>query len=161
MKLRFWHDEEPKVWWVPPRWLLPIITKHHARIYRATGGRIGSKGRDVPHLIITTVGARSGQARTIPLPYFEADGDIYVVASNNGAPKNPSWWHNLRTNPDVVAQIRSDAFGVHAVSLEATERDALWPTAVSNFGWLAQYQAQIDRSIPLVRLDRIGTDYQR
>ncbi|HLA65847.1 MAG TPA: nitroreductase/quinone reductase family protein, partial [Candidatus Saccharimonadales bacterium] len=58
--------------------------------FRANGGRATSGpfvGREL--LLLTTVGAKSREARTVPLVYHR-DGDRYVVvASKGGAPTNP------------------------------------------------------------------------
>lgn len=55
-------------------------------------------------LLLTTTGARSGQARTAP-PAHTMDGDSYVViASKAGADHHPSWFHNLVAHPDVTVE---------------------------------------------------------
>src|ERR1700730_17957877 len=67
--------------------------------FRANAGRLSGPmaGRSV--LLLTTTGARSGQARTIGVGYGR-QGDRYVViASNNGAPSPPAWFLNLLANP--------------------------------------------------------------
>src|SRR5215472_3386024 len=71
--------------------------KVHAALYRMTGGRIGHSAGGVRNLLLTTVGRRSGESRTVPLTYM-ADGESYVlVASNGGSDRHPAWWLNLAT----------------------------------------------------------------
>ena len=52
-------------------------------------------------IIVTNTGNRTGVIRKTPLMRVK-DGDNYVlVASRGGAPNNPQWVSNLRSNADV------------------------------------------------------------
>ncbi|HLQ61981.1 MAG TPA: nitroreductase/quinone reductase family protein, partial [Candidatus Acidoferrales bacterium] len=69
---------------------------------RAHGGRPTSGpflGRQV--LILTTLGARTGEKRETPLAYTRDGDDYVIVASKGGAPTHPAWFHNLVANPEV------------------------------------------------------------
>jgi deazaflavin-dependent oxidoreductase (nitroreductase family) len=56
-----------------------------------TGGDIDGMHRD-QLILLTTVGASTGERRTTPM-MFHRDGDrILVIASNAGAPKDPDWY---------------------------------------------------------------------
>ena len=46
----------------------------HARIYAATGGRVGGSLFGLDMLLLTTTGRKTGLPRTTPMPYFR-DGD--------------------------------------------------------------------------------------
>ena len=42
-----------------------------------------------------------------PLGYFERDGGYLIVASNGGGANHPSWYHNIKGNPDdVMIQVK-------------------------------------------------------
>src|SRR6266516_3887092 len=70
------------------------------RLLRWTGGRVGLfLGQPVG--LLETVGARSGEPRTTPLLYREDDGRIVVIASKAGAARNPAWYQNLVSHPEV------------------------------------------------------------
>jgi hypothetical protein len=73
-------------------------------LYRLTYGRIGGRMMGNPVLLLTTIGRKSGKAHTIPLAYFEADGSLFIVASNGGAPRHPAWYLKLVTNPAGAIQ---------------------------------------------------------
>ena len=63
--------------------------------YRANGGKVGGMWEGRPLLLLTTIGAKSGQRRTNPTMYLR-DGDrLLVFASKSGAPTNPDWYYNL------------------------------------------------------------------
>jgi deazaflavin-dependent oxidoreductase (nitroreductase family) len=118
-------------------------------IYRLLGGRgMGKVG------ILTTVGAKTGQRRSLPLAVFDAGEDIWwVVGSKGGAPEHPAWVRNLAKNPDKVElEVGGRRLRVNPESLHGSERDAAWKTIVersSNFG---DYAKGTDREIPVIRL---------
>jgi F420H(2)-dependent quinone reductase len=136
--------------------VLRRVMAGHALIYRASGGLIGHKmPGGPPTLLLTHVGARSGQKRISPLTYTKGDGDdLVLVASKGGYPKNPAWFHNLKANPDTVVQVGREHRPVHARVATPEERERLWPRVVENYAGYADYQKRTDRQIPLVILER-------
>src|SRR5436190_7378742 len=88
--------------------LLRRLTGVHVLAYRATGGLIGDRlpGVGGRMLLLDHVGAKSGTKRTAPLLFIETDdGDVAIVASKGGYPKNPAWYWNLKANPETAIQI--------------------------------------------------------
>jgi deazaflavin-dependent oxidoreductase (nitroreductase family) len=136
--------------------VLRRVMAGHALIYRASGGLIGHKMPGAPPtLLLTHVGAKSGQKRISPLTYTKGDGDdLVLVASKGGYPKNPAWFHNLKANPDTVVQVGREHRPVHARVATPEERERLWPRVVENYAGYADYQKRTDRQIPLVILER-------
>jgi deazaflavin-dependent oxidoreductase (nitroreductase family) len=128
----------------------------HGRLYARTGGRIGHRLLGVPCLLLHTVGAKSGAARTNSLTYA-IDGHTYVVvASSGGGSKNPGWYHNVRANPDVVAQLGTRRVPVSAriVLPDDAEYGRLWELVnANNKQRYAAYQRQTSRPIPVVVLN--------
>jgi deazaflavin-dependent oxidoreductase (nitroreductase family) len=123
--------------------------------FRAHGGKASSGpfvGR--PLLLLTTVGARSGQSRTTPLVYTR-DGERYVViASKGGAPTNPAWYHNLRARPTVTIEVGEERFDADASVAEGAERRRLYDQQAALMPGFADYERRTDRTIPVVMLDR-------
>jgi deazaflavin-dependent oxidoreductase (nitroreductase family) len=140
----------------PPRWLIPWISRTHVALYKLTSGRIGAKLAGKPGILVRTVGARSGKAHTICLPYIPYEGDRVIVASFGGGPNNPAWYHNLRANPDVAIRDRGRVFWAHASEITGDERARVWAIVVADSPWYAQYQTRTTRTIPLVRLRETG-----
>ena len=136
--------------------VLRRVMAGHTLIYRASGGLIGHKMPGAPPtLLLTHVGAKSGQKRISPLTYTEGDGDdLVLVASKGGYPKNPAWFHNLKANPDTVVQVGREHRPVHARVATPEERERLWPRVVENYSGYAEYQQRTVRQIPLVILER-------
>jgi deazaflavin-dependent oxidoreductase (nitroreductase family) len=126
----------------------------HGRVYRASGGRLGHHLPGCPPmLLLDTVGAKTLAQRSTALAYFEDGSDVVIVASKGGAPKHPSWLHNLRAHPDTTVQIGRERREVHARVASPEERERLWPKAVELWADYASYQKRTEREIPLVILE--------
>jgi deazaflavin-dependent oxidoreductase (nitroreductase family) len=124
----------------------------HNALYRATGGKIGSRFRGVPTALLTTTGRKSGKARTNPVLYLE-DGDRKVlVASYGGDDRNPTWFLNLTANPEVTLQIGPTTHRMKAEVAGPEERARLWPKLVEMYSDYGNYQKKTDREIPVVIL---------
>lgn len=155
---------DPGRYFTPKGKTLEWITKIHRALYRATGGILGSTVfqraeagdrwplRPMKILLLTTRGRKTGQPRTVPLPYFEYDGRVLVVASFAGGPKDPAWLLNLRDTPDVTLQIGRRAGAARARVLDDAERARLWPRLVADWPRYGLYQESTPRTIPLVEL---------
>ena len=126
----------------------------HVRVYRETAGKRGYHWRGTTILLLTTEGRTSGEARTTPLIH-RTDGDRWViVASKGGAPANPSWFENLRANPEATIQVRGEEVPVSATTAAGDERSRLWSLMTEVWPAYADYQAKTDREIPVVVLTR-------
>lgn len=126
----------------------------HTLVYRATHGRVGHRFLGAPPtLLLEHVGAKSGKSRTSPLTYLRDGEDFVLVASKGGYPRNPSWYHNLRANPDTTVQVGSQQIAVHARVATQAERTRLWPRVVELYGGYEDYQERTEREIPLVILE--------
>ena len=134
--------------------LLGPLMRGHARLYRATDGRIGEIPGLPPLLLLDHVGARSGKRRTTPLVYMDHGDDLVVVPSKGGYERNPGWLHNLRANPETTVQIGSERVPVRAREANAEERKRIWPKAVDHNPVWGRYQERTSRRIPLVILER-------
>jgi deazaflavin-dependent oxidoreductase (nitroreductase family) len=122
--------------------------------FRSHGGVVGGQFEGAPLLLLTTTGAKSGQARVTPVVYRAEGERIFVFASKAGAPVNPDWFHNLKANPTVTVELGADEYRATAVELDRAERDRVsGEHAAANPGF-AEYQANTDRVIPVVELVR-------
>ena len=120
---------------------------------RAHGGAVttGPLAGD-PLLLMTSMGARTGEPRRALLT-FSRDGDAYVVAGTaGGSPTEPSWLHNLRANPEVTVEAENRVFRARASRAGGADRDQLWEEHVVALPKFAPYPEQSGRVIPMVRL---------
>jgi F420H(2)-dependent quinone reductase len=128
----------------------------HVRLYRLTKGRLGGSIVKRPVVLLTTTGRKTGKARTTPLASFEDGGDLLIVASFGGAPKNPAWFTNLRANPEVTVQLRGRVFRAKAEAVAGEERARLWKMIVEQAPVFGGYERKaVGREIPVVRLKEL------
>jgi deazaflavin-dependent oxidoreductase (nitroreductase family) len=127
----------------------------HVEAYRRTDGAEGYEWKDGSHIILlTTIGHRSGEERTVPL-IFGKDGDDYlIVASKGGADEPPAWYVNLEANPEVTVQDRADVFKAVARTATPEEQARLWPIVTKEWPPYDEYQSRTTRRIPVVILQR-------
>ncbi len=124
--------------------------------FRANGGRVGGQFEGAPLLLLHTVGARSGQERVNPMMYRAVGGGYAVFASKAGAPTNPDWYHNLRANPRVRAEIGTGTVELAARVAEGEERERIWSAQKQEYPGFADYERKTDRQIPVVILEPVG-----
>jgi deazaflavin-dependent oxidoreductase (nitroreductase family) len=102
---------------------------------RITKGRLSPLGLlDLPSLMLTTSGRRSGKARTQPLLYARDGNAFVVIGSNWGKKHHPAWSGNLLAHPEAIITLRGKDIPVRARLTEGAERErlegllrAMWP----------------------------------
>jgi deazaflavin-dependent oxidoreductase (nitroreductase family) len=130
--------------------------REQVELYESSGGTEGTTMRGRPVVILTTLGARSGKVRKIPLMRVEHDGAYAVVASMGGAPKHPVWYHNLVANPRVELQDGPAKHEYVAREVSGEEKALWWKRAVEAWPDYTDYQLRTDREIPVFVLERVG-----
>ena len=142
--------------WVSMRLATPI----DRLVMRWTRGRISSglgtrfQGRVA---LVVVRGAKSGLARTTPL-LVTPDGDrLVLVASYGGSQRNPAWYGNLKETPRCKALFDGAWREYEAREAEGAERARLWDLAVQGYRGYADYQARVDRRIPIMVLQPVGS----
>ncbi|HEY7350497.1 MAG TPA: nitroreductase family deazaflavin-dependent oxidoreductase [Ktedonobacterales bacterium] len=120
--------------------------------FRANGGDVGGPN---PLLLLTTIGAKSGQPRTTPVAYSTDGTRLVIVASKGGGPTNPDWYHNLLANPIVTVELGDERFQARATVAKGQERERLYAQHAALMPGFAEYQRKTTRQIPVVLLDRI------
>jgi deazaflavin-dependent oxidoreductase (nitroreductase family) len=128
-----------------------VVWKLDPVVMRVTRGRV-RVGVGLPAALLETRGARTGRLRRNGVIYFHDSQRVILIASKLGLPEHPSWFHNLRANPDVV--LGGQAFRAEVVNDEA-EQAQLWARADNVFPGYAAYReraARTGRTIPIVQL---------
>ena len=137
------------------RLFLRFFVPFHILVFRLTGGRLMGKF-DLPVLLLTTTGRRSGKRRTVPLLYLEDRGTLLVIASNNGAPNNPGWYHNLVANPTVEIETRAGRRSMRAEPLIGAERRRRFERITTVADRYEGYQSRTGRELPVVALREVS-----
>ena len=149
---------------IPPSGTRGVSTRL-VRMFRLFNGlsvwmyrRLGGGSRGPAGLLLTTIGARSGQERTVALGKF-TDGEdrLLIVASLAGAARHPAWFINLAKNPDKVwVEVGRDRFKVRPELLCGEERAEAWRRIVASAPGYGPYEQKTDREIPVIRLTPEG-----
>ncbi len=119
--------------------------------YEASGGTEANTLRDtgIPIIVVTCRGASSGKIRKFALMRVEHEGEYALVASIGGAPKNPSWFHNLVAEPMIEIQDGPEPHDFTTEIVTGDERQAWWDRAVAVFPTYSDYADKTDRTIPV------------
>ena len=137
----------PMIQWLWPKAGTPL----HVRLYRLLGGRLAGGGS----LLLTTVGRRSGQPRTVIVGYLRDGEDVMVADANIVKPALPAWALNLRAHPEAEVQIGRERYQARAEFLEGEDRAGHWDRLVAadpRYDWV---QRLAGREIAVIRLRRI------
>lgn len=122
-----------------------------------SNGRYSAAGlvAGVPVIRLTTIGAKSGQFRTVPLLGIPAGENIILIGSNWGQGHHPAWYYNVRANPEVQVESngRTAAYLAHEANGEAYQE--FWQIAASIYpGYEAYKKWTNGRKIPVLVLAR-------
>jgi F420H(2)-dependent quinone reductase len=137
--------------WIFARTLHPL----DRLLLRLSHGRVSIPGvaTGLPVIMLTTIGAKSGQPRTVPLVGLRDGDKVVVIASNFGQTHHPAWYYNLRANPQATVKL-PDHTGTY-LAREATpaEWQSYWRRATDLYVGFPKYQQRAHgRAIPIIVL---------
>ncbi|QFU75067.1 nitroreductase family deazaflavin-dependent oxidoreductase [Halioglobus maricola] len=135
--------------YIPPA--LDWVRKQ-VELYEGSGGKEGYllEGTDMPCILFTHVGVKTGAIRKTPLMRVEVDGSYVLIGSMGGQPKNPSWVANIRARPDISLRDREEVFDMRVREVDdPEERSRLWAAAVEAYPDYDAYQEKTERIIPV------------
>lgn len=139
----FTAEYEPSTW----GWVATQVAE-----YEASGGAEANTLMDtgIPIIVFTTIGAKSGKVRKVPLMRVEHEGQYALVASKGGDPKHPAWYFNLEANPTILMQDGPEPYETTVRQIDGDEYDAWWDRAVRVYAPYAEYQEKAPhRKIPI------------
>lgn len=134
--------------------VVPVLDR---AVHRLTRGKVLLSAHMLPGAVLTSTGARSGQARRTPLACLPEAGGQHtwlLIGSNFGRAGHPAWTHNLLAHPDAEISWKGEDVAVHAVLLRGAERAAAWQYALACWPPYATYQDRVEREIRIFRLLR-------
>ena len=133
-----------------------VASRFDPALIRLTRGRVNLGANQLPTLLMTVRGRKSGVERTVPLVYFTDGDDVILMASSFGRPKLPAWYHNVIASREVTLAAGVVSERYRASEVEGPERDALYEKATrvyEGYGLYEQRTAGI-RKVPVLRLTR-------
>ncbi|MEN8242879.1 MAG: nitroreductase family deazaflavin-dependent oxidoreductase [Chloroflexota bacterium] len=157
---RIWHKAIKKIAATSfGSWLLAgNLHRLDRPVLRLTKGRanLTSLLAGLPVVVLTAKGARSRLPRTLPLAAIQDGSRLVLIASSFGKAQHPSWYYNLKANPDAEVQINGATYPCTARQAEGAEREEYWKKAVEMYTGYARYADKANRQIPVIVLEVDG-----
>jgi deazaflavin-dependent oxidoreductase (nitroreductase family) len=128
-------------------------------VFRLTGGATTATSwlAGVEITMLTTVGAKTGRRRTLPVLGLPDGEDVILIASNFGRLRNPCWYHNLRANPRATIVVGGSSREVVARELSGPERERGYRRGEEIFPGFTRYPRWAsNRQIPVLRLEPVS-----
>jgi deazaflavin-dependent oxidoreductase (nitroreductase family) len=127
-------------------WAASLLARTLSPLDRAafslTRGRHTAAGllAGLPVIMLTTTGARTGTARTLPLLGIPLDEDLAVIGSNFGGASTPGWVYNLEADPSASVAYRDRTVPVTARRADPAQTDRVFDLAAAVYGAFPSYR---------------------
>jgi deazaflavin-dependent oxidoreductase (nitroreductase family) len=129
-------------------WFLARTLHHFDRpVLRLSRGRysLTSLLVGLPVVTVTTIGAKSGQPRSLPLVAMPDGENVILVASNFGQHHHPAWYYNLHAYPEVQLTYEGQTVTYMARETAGEERERCWQRAVDLYSGYALYKERAEQ----------------
>lgn len=135
--------------------LARVLHRLDAAMLKFSGGRHTlSEIVGLPIIQITTIGAKTGEPRAMPLVSVFDGERIALIASNFGQKHNPGWYYNLKAHPQCTVEIKGHPAKYIARQVEGEEREKYWAMAVSYYKGYELYAIRAaHRQVPVMVLE--------
>jgi deazaflavin-dependent oxidoreductase (nitroreductase family) len=126
-------------------------TQGHVMDITAVGGH-----NFATHCLIKYRGRKSGKTFITPLCYADIGGEVVICGSKGGADQHPSWYLNIKDNPEIEFQVATQAFRATWREPVGAEREKVWAFMQDCFPFYTTYQASTKRLLPLVMMKALA-----
>lgn len=128
--------------WLFQRTLYPV----DKALFRVSRGRVTVPllATGLPVILLTTTGARSGEARTMPLVGIPFDGHLAIIGSNYGQRATPGWVHNLEADPSATVSYRDRTVEATARSATDEQVDEVFGRGAAVYVGFDRYRARVN-----------------
>ena len=132
-----------------------VLNRNVIEEFRKNSGRVAQFG-DLPVVILNTIGAKTGNLLEVPLITVIDDGHMYLFGTNAGAKKQPVWIYNLRANPVIDVEFKTDVFSANLTELIGQQRKTRIHLQSQRTPQFADYvTSSAPRRIAVFRIDRL------
>ena len=133
----------------PPKKLMRFITSLQAFIYKTSKGILWNTIKNCDICVVHMKGAKTGKKRVVPLMHIPYQKGVILVASLGGADVHPTWYWNLKRNPDIEVFVGSERLTLKAEQVKDQMKSDLWPLICSCYPDFENYQQSTQRNIPV------------
>ena len=148
-------DQTSEKFETPERSGIPDSTRAHVGQMEASNADEVWVLAAMAHMMVHTVGRKSGKLHKVALPYwFDEGGAPIVVASYAGADSHPAWFHNLAdktANPELFCRFQHEDFWAEADILDGDDYAKVWEALTTDRPFYRDYQNLTERRLPLIR----------
>jgi deazaflavin-dependent oxidoreductase (nitroreductase family) len=133
--------------------LIKTVAAVQVLLYKLSGGRIANTFRGGKVILATMTGRKTGKRRTLPLVYAMHGKRVILAASEGGMSRHPSWYHNMKANPEVEIQIGPERRMMRVVEAKVSEEKALWEKLDAAYPEFKEYRLRAkmsNRKIPIL-----------
>ena len=103
---------------------------------------------------LTTIGAKTGRPRTVPLVGIFDQEKIALIASSFGRHQNPGWYYNLKANPECQVLFKGEFRDYISREIVGDECERYFQMAVSQYAGYQKYKERAaHRHIPVMLLE--------
>ena len=134
-------------------WLIILFSRFHKWVYLQTNGKILGTLGGLPVFILSSQGRKTGKIIETVLIYYFDEGKYFIVASFGGNQNHPSWYLNLKKNPQTTFQVGQKRFDCYARVLSRKEKSCIWPEITKFYTGYGRYQQSTKREIPVLELE--------
>lgn len=141
--------------------LIPTLHRLDRVVLRGSRGRTTATSllTGLPVIMLTTIGAKSRQPRSVPLVAIPDGEALILIASNFGQKQHPAWYYNLRMNPHAVITRGGQQRNYMAREAEGAAYDRYWQQAVRLYAGYAAYKERTGgRIIPVIVMTPVARD---
>jgi len=132
--------------------LIRLFTAFNGFLIRISNGRVGSRLGTQTILLLQTAGRKSGRTHTLPVAYFNHQGNYLLVGSNWGRDRHADWYLNLLRESRAMIQVDRRKIPVHAHDADGEEYALLWRFVTERHAPYLRYQEMTARRIPIMVL---------
>lgn len=134
--------------------VVKFFMKHYTRfnvwVYKKSNGKLMKNfPGGYPICIVGMTGKKSGKRREVALIHLPGGKNKYLVASQGGLNKHPTWYFNVKANPIIDIMFQGNKQQYQARQLSSDEKRDAWPTLLALYPDFDEYQARTDRDIPV------------
>jgi deazaflavin-dependent oxidoreductase (nitroreductase family) len=107
----------------------------------------------IPTLLLTTVGRRSGELRSVALGYYVHNDRVIIIGSVGGGASHPAWYQNLQAHPLVWLTINRHEYACDTHTAAGEERSEIWSYVKGRIPEYETYERRATgsgREIPVV-----------
>jgi deazaflavin-dependent oxidoreductase (nitroreductase family) len=127
---------------MPSKVIFRTLNRIHIFLYRLSGGKLLGNIVGSPVLLLTTIGRKTNQPRTVPLVYV-FDGQKYAVIASD----QPAWHQNLKHSSQASIEVQKQTYEVSAQDAEGEDAAQWWAKIIEQSPAFKSFKDSPDHKI--------------